>query len=50
MGIEPMGAIERVPILVEKRLWRPMKSDNGEAEGPKLALEAAVAATQQNTN
>jgi very-short-patch-repair endonuclease len=46
MGIEPLGMIERVPSLVEKRIWkRAEPQQNGEQEShgqPKqLNLEAA---------
>ena len=41
MGIGPIGAMERVPALVEKRVWKA--EENGGAEAAKEALEAAVA-------
>lgn len=44
MGIEPLGAMERAPSLVERRVWtRPEKQANDSVE---VALEGAIAATK----
>jgi very-short-patch-repair endonuclease len=44
MGIDPVGALERVPSLVETRLWKPKAepSVDGKTEADR-ALEAAIA-------
>jgi very-short-patch-repair endonuclease len=47
MGIEPMGAIERAPALVEKREWHPAEPENGQPDDVALALEAAIVVGQQ---
>ncbi len=46
MGIEPLGAIERAPSLVEKREWHPAEPERGQPDDVILALEAAIAAGQ----
>src|SRR5262249_24591732 len=33
LGIEPIGAIDRAPSLVEKRTWRPAQNPAEKAEG-----------------
>jgi very-short-patch-repair endonuclease len=40
MGIGPVGATERAPAFVERRIWKV--EENGEAEAAKEALEAAI--------
>jgi hypothetical protein len=40
MGIEPLGAMERAPSLVEKRVWEK-KAEDGEDE-VEAALEGAI--------
>lgn len=42
MGIEPLGAIEKVPSLVEKRTWQPANINGGPADEAQLALETAI--------
>ena len=42
MGIEPLGALERVPSLVEYRPWAPKAAESENDETAK-ALEAAIA-------
>jgi very-short-patch-repair endonuclease len=32
MGIAPVGALDRVPSLVEKRIWKPTNSNHNESE------------------
>jgi very-short-patch-repair endonuclease len=34
LGIEPIGALERAPSLVEKRVWQPVTADDEEKEVP----------------
>ena len=48
MGIEPQGAIEHAPSLVEKRVWQMATSENGKADEVTLALESSVIKDQQN--
>lgn len=45
MGIEPLGALERIPSLVEYRPWSPRETGNAHsgADPAKIALEKAVA-------
>jgi len=45
MGIAPLGAVDRAPAFVEKRVWRPAENGNG-ASAAKIALDAAVAAVK----
>jgi very-short-patch-repair endonuclease len=40
MGIEPIGAMDRIPSLVEKRVWRQPGARNDEVE---LVIEEAIA-------
>ena len=42
MGIGPLGAVDRAPAFVEKRVWRAAENGNG-ASAAKAALDAAVA-------
>jgi len=42
MGIAPVGAVDRAPAFVEKRVWRTEKDSNG-AAAAKTALDAAIA-------
>ena len=44
MGIEPIGAIERIPSLVEARTWKAGQSANAANDAVADALEAAIAA------
>jgi hypothetical protein len=41
MGIGPLGAVDRAPAFVEKRVWRTENNGNG-AEAAKSALDAAI--------
>jgi very-short-patch-repair endonuclease len=34
LGIEPIGAIDRAPSLVEKRVWQPVAADDEDKEEP----------------
>lgn len=34
LGIEPIGALERAPSLVEKRIWQPVAAEDEEKEAP----------------
>lgn len=43
MGIEPLGALERVPSLVEYRPWTPKAAEESTDEAVAKALEAAIA-------
>jgi very-short-patch-repair endonuclease len=42
LGIEPLGAIERAPILVEKREWRPAVEEGERTDEVQLALDDAI--------
>ncbi|HTB35430.1 MAG TPA: hypothetical protein VK777_00020, partial [Reyranella sp.] len=42
MGIEPIGSMDRVPSLVEKRTWHPPATEGSDEVG--AVLNAAVAA------
>ena len=46
MGIEPLGALERAPSLVEYRLWTAKNSKDTANDKTADALEAAIAATK----
>lgn len=48
MGIEPMGAIEHAPSLVEKRTWKPtpMEDDDQPIDETQAALELAISNTK----
>lgn len=46
MGIEPLGALERAPTLVDKRVWEPPVVADEEKDEAQLALESAVAAVK----
>jgi len=48
MGIEPMGAIDRAPSLVEKRTWQPPAADmNGNGkDAAGMVLDAAISGRQ----
>lgn len=47
MGIEPMGALDRVPSLVDKRVWQLPSTGNGEKDEVAEALDAAVNRAQK---
>jgi very-short-patch-repair endonuclease len=48
MGIEPMGAMDKVPSLVEKRVWNPV--DNGtETQADEIDVAIAQAVAQAST-
>jgi very-short-patch-repair endonuclease len=34
LGIQPIGALERAPSVVEKRIWQPVAADEEEKEAP----------------
>lgn len=44
MGIEPLGALDRAPSLVEKRVWVP--AEKVEPDSVEVALEGAIAAAK----
>jgi very-short-patch-repair endonuclease len=46
MGVEPLGALEHAPSLVEYRAWSPMGSKDKTNDATADALEAAIAATK----
>jgi len=50
MGIEPMGALEHAPSLVEKRTWKPTPvEDEGQViDETQAALELAISSTKQS--
>ncbi len=41
MGIDPLGAVDRAPDLVAKRVWSSQEQGNGNNEA-EIALEAAI--------
>lgn len=43
MGIEPIGALERIPILVERREYRKVFVDDAEQEVVQLIERAGQA-------
>ena len=43
MGIEPLGALERAPSLVEYRAWSPRSSTSAANDATAEALRAAIA-------
>ncbi len=43
MGMEPLGALERVLTLVEKWEWRHVDADDSAAEEARAALTRAMA-------
>jgi len=47
MGIEPLGALERAPELVEKRDWKQHPREDGEKDAVAEAIEGAIAAVNQ---
>lgn len=46
MGIEPLGAIERIPSLVEKRVWR---AENPSGSGAEICSSSAAMGAQGPT-
>ena len=46
MGIEPLGALERAPSLVEYRPWTPKGLKHNANDDTADALEAAIAASK----
>jgi len=48
MGIEPMGAIEHAPSLVEKRTWKftPEEDDGQVVDKTQAALELAISSAK----
>lgn len=46
MGIEPLGAVDRIPLLVEKRVWKKPESPEGQPDEAEIVLEEAVASSQ----
>jgi hypothetical protein len=42
MGIEPIGATDRVPSLVERREWAPPAADNDSPDEVAETLKRAV--------
>lgn len=46
MGIEPLGALEHAPTLVEPRQWAPKTAAKSANDAAADALEAAIAATK----
>jgi hypothetical protein len=42
MGIEPLGALESAPSLVEHRVWRESKRENDGEHPITAGLEAAM--------
>lgn len=50
MGIEPLGAIERVPSLVETRTWKVGHSENTVNDAVADTLAGAIAAGKEGFN
>jgi very-short-patch-repair endonuclease len=46
MGIEPLGALERIPSLVEYRPWVPRRAKESPNDATAAALAAAIATTK----
>ncbi len=46
MGIAPLGAIDRAPNLVDKRIWQPPAVKDDQGDEVQLAIETAVAAAK----
>lgn len=46
MGIEPLGALERAPTLVELRPWAPKADEKSASDATADTLEAAIAAAK----
>lgn len=42
LGIEPMGALERAPALVEQRIWSSPQANDSAADEVQQVLEAAI--------
>lgn len=47
MGIEPLGALDRAPSLVEKRVWKQTADDGAEGDAVADAIEDAIAAVNE---
>lgn len=47
MGIEPLGALDRAPRMVEKRVWRLAPRDDAEGDPVADAIENAIAAANE---
>lgn len=50
MGIEPLGALDRAPSLVEYREWRMPEPEDQSRSSPEQALEDAIQAAQTDKN
>jgi very-short-patch-repair endonuclease len=48
MGIEPIGATDHVPSLVERRVWAPPASDNGSLDEVEETLRRAVSPHEES--
>lgn len=48
MGIEPMGAVEHAPSLVEKRTWKftPVEDNGQVVDETQAALELAISSAK----
>ena len=49
MGIEPLGAIERSPNLVEKRVWTMQTASAEEPDEVDLVLHSAILASSEQS-
>ena len=47
MGIEPLGALERIPSLVEYRTWKSGGQEKTASDAVGAALEAAIDASRK---
>jgi len=47
MGIDPLGALDRAPSLVEKRVWKRVVDDDTEGDAVSDAIEDAIAAVNE---
>ena len=47
MGIEPLGALDRAPSLVEKRTWKAGSAERDEVDQVSDVIEDAITAVNQ---
>jgi very-short-patch-repair endonuclease len=50
MGIEPLGALERLPSLVEYREWRPLPKAEGDSDAIDEVISQSIAAAMQHSD
>ena len=47
MGIDPLGALDRAPSLVEKRTWKAVSAERDEVDQVSDVIEDAITAVNQ---